>query len=207
MREISETKVISRVRRKTRSRKLILAILVFLLLQFFALEGLIIYNGEPDPETKTDYLIILGAGLNGDVPSISLRERLSAGAEYLEKYPDTIVVVSGGQGRGETVTEAEAMKKYLVSEGIDESRILTETKATSTMDNFRLSRKLIESKTGKPLREVTFATNSFHIFRAKMLAERNGLIAHAVSPKRELIVIPSYLREYFAIVKSYIVDK
>jgi len=207
LRGISETKVISRVRRKTNNNKIILPILVILLLQFLAVEGLIIYNGTPDPQTKTDYLIILGAGLKGDVPSISLRERLNAGAEYLKKYPDTVVVVSGGKGRGETITEAEAMKKYLVSEGIDENRILTETRATSTMENFRLSRKLIELKTGKPLREVSFVTNNFHLLRAKMLAERNGLTAHAISPKKELIVIPSYLREYFALIKSFAVDR
>lgn len=207
MRGISETKVISRVRRQKNGKKFIWAVLMVLLLQFLAVEGLIICNGESDPEAKTDYVIILGAGLNGDVPSISLSERLSAGAEYLKKYPDAIAVVSGGQGRGETVTEAEAMKKYLVSEGIAEERILTETRAASTMDNFRLSRELIESKTGKKLREVTFVTNSFHILRAKMLAGRNGLIAHAVAPDKELIVIPSYIREYFALIKSYIIDR
>lgn len=207
MREISETKVISRVRRKTNGKKYILIIFVILLLQFLAIEGLIVYNGMPDRVTKTDYIIILGAGLYGDVPSISLRERLSAGIAYLKKYPDTIAVVSGGRGRGETVTEAEAMKKYLVSKGIDESRILAETQATSTMDNFRLSRKLIESKTGKQLREVTVATNSFHILRTRMLAERNGLIVHVISPEKELIVIPSYVREYFALIKSFVVDR
>ncbi len=183
-----------------------LPVLVILLLQFLALEGLIIFSGGSDPQTKTDYLIILGAGLKGDVPSVSLRERLAAGTEYLKKYPDTIVVVSGGQGRGETVTEAEAMKKYLVSNGIDESRILSETRASSTMENFRLSRELIETRAGKPVREITFITNSFHILRAKMLAERNGLNAHAISGKTVQIVIPSYLREYFALIKSFVVD-
>ncbi len=207
MRGISETKVISRVRKKANYKKIILPVLVILLLQFLAVEGLIIYSGVSDPETKTDYLIILGAGLKGDVPNISLRERLEAGAKYLKKYPDTIVVVSGGQGRGETITEAEAMKKYLVSVGVDEGRILTETGSTSTMENFRLSRELIESKTGKQLRKVTFITNSFHILRAKMLAERNGLDAHAISGKTVQIVIPSYLREYFALIKSFIVDR
>lgn len=207
MRGISETKVISRVRKKTYYKKFILPVLVILLLQFLALEGLIIFNGNSDPETKTDYLIILGAGLKGDMPSISLRERLDAGVRYLKKYPDAMVVVSGGQGRGETITEAEAMKKFLVSKGIDESRILSENRASSTMENFRLSRELIETRAGKPVREITFITNSFHILRAKMLAERNGLDAHAISGKTVQIVIPSYLREYFALIKSFIIDR
>ncbi len=206
MRGISETKVISRVRKKTNYKKYILPVLVILLLQFIVLEGLIIFSGGSDPETKTDYLIILGAGLRGEVPSISLGERLDAGVKYLEKYPDSVVVVSGGKGRGETITEAEAMKKYLVSKGVDEGRILTENRASSTMENFRLSRELIETRAGKPVRDVTFITNSFHILRAKMLAKRNGLNAHAISGKTVQVVIPSYFREYFALIKSFVVD-
>ncbi|HEX2944829.1 MAG TPA: YdcF family protein [Clostridia bacterium] len=207
MRGISEAKVISRVKRKTSRKRYILPIVMILLLQFLAIECLIIFSGYSDTPVKTDYLIILGAGLKGDIPNVSLRERLAAGVQYLEKNPYTIVVVSGGQGRGETITEAEAMKKYLVSKGIDEGRILSEPRASSTMENFKFSRELIEANAGKQVREVAFITNSFHILRAKMLAERNGFNAHAISGKTVQIVIPSYIREYFALIKSFVFDR
>ena len=194
--------------KKRRIKKIIGAFLTVVAIQFAAAELLLIMNSKSDAETQTDYIVILGAGLNGETPSLSLHERLKAGVEYLRKYPDTYVVVSGGQGRGETITEAEAMRRFLTSNGIDEDRILLESSATSTMENFKYSRRLIEERTGKPAGKVSFVTNSFHILRSKLLAKRNGLDAYAISVKTpEQVLVQMYLREYFALIKSLIVDK
>jgi len=164
-----------RNRIKRTIKRLIPAILVLLVVQFVVVELLLIGNAVPDQEKETEYLIILGAGLNGETPSLSLYERLKTGLDYLLKYPDTKVVVSGGQGRGESITEAEAMRRYLIANGISHDRILSESMATSTMENFKYSKKLIEEVTGKPVGEISFVTSSFHILRSKKLAKRNGL--------------------------------
>ena len=131
-----------------------------------------------------------------------------AGVQYLEKYSDTRVVVSGGQGQGEDITEAEAMRRFLISKGIDESRILLESRATSTMENFRFSKAIIEKESGKAVTKITFVTSSFHIARAKLLARRNGLDVRAVSCKTpNQVILKTYLREYFALFKSIFLDR
>lgn len=208
MREIVEAKIISRVQRKRNYGKVIAVLLIILLLQFVALECLIILNGRSDEEVSSDYLIILGARVNGEEISLTLKSRLDAGLMYLLRHPDTKVVVTGGQGKGETIEEAEAMRRFLVENGIKESRIIVEPVSTSTMENFKLSRDLIMQKTGKPVSEITFVTNDFHVLRAKMLARRNGLNAHAIScetPRQ--VIVQVYLREYLALIKSFLVDR
>lgn len=207
MREISRAKFISRVKRKTNTKKTVVVVLVLLILQFVLIEGLIVLNGRSDAETGTDFLIILGAGLNGRAISPSLKSRLDAGLLYLRKFPDVKVVVSGGQGRGEDITEAEAMREFLIANGIDEGRIMSEPNATSTMENFTFSKALIEQQIGEPASDITFVTNSFHVLRAKMLAGRNGLNATAIAGDTSHIAPLFYLREYFAIIKSFIFDR
>lgn len=203
-----EAKIISRVKKKSNYKRVIAILIAMAVLQFAAVEGLLLYNGRSDAETRTDFLIILGAGIKGETLSLVLYNRLLAGLRYLEKYPDTQVVVSGGQGRGEAITEAEAMSRFLVSNGIDKSRILLEGRSTSTMENFSFSKSLIEQKTGQPVSDVTFVTSSFHILRSKMLSERNGLEVHAISCRTPMqVILQTYFREYFALFKSLLLDK
>lgn len=208
MKSNREAKIISRVKRKPKYKRTLAFLLVVMILQFAIIEGLLIYSGRSDTEVSTDYLIVLGAGINGETPSLALHERLLAGLRYLEKYPDTKVVVSGGQGRGEAITEAEAMRRFFVSNGIDEGRILLESRATSTMENFSFSRQLIEQKTGRLVSEITFVTNSFHVLRSKMLAGRNGFKAYALSCKTpDQVIVQMYFREYLAFFKSLFIDR
>jgi len=203
-----EAKFISRVKKKPNYKRAVIILLATAILQFAVVESIIIFNGKSDPEIRTDYLIILGAGIKGETLSLALYERLMVGLKYLEKYPDVQVVVSGGQGPDETITEAEAMRRFLVSRGIEERRILLETRATSTMENFVFSKSLIEQKSGGSVSDITFVTNSFHILRAKMLAGRNELHAHALSSKTPVqVIVQVHIREYLAIFKSLLVDK
>lgn len=206
MNRIRRVEVISRVKKKSKLVRIIWALIFACILQFAVILSLIYIEGVSDNETGTDYLVILGAGLEGETPSLSLLERLRAGSRYLREHPDTTVIVSGGQGRGEDITEAEAMRRYLVKNGIEENRIIMESRATSTMENFRYSRQLIEERTGGHVGEITFITNKYHIFRSRILARRNGLTAYALASEDFDGVWAKYLREYFAFVKSMIFD-
>jgi len=207
MNGIKEQKVISRVRRKSRGKTVILILLCAFVLQFAAVMGLILSGASSDPETETDYLLILGAGLAGEEPSPSLYERLKTGAGYLKRHPDTVVIVSGGQGKGETITEAEAMRRYLVAAGIEDNRIILEPKASSTMENFRFAKEIIEQRTGAPADEITFITNDFHVYRSRMLAGRNGFRAHALASDTADGALMMYIREYLAMIKSFFFDR
>jgi len=194
--------------RKQKIKKLLSRVLLIFLIQFAAVELLLVAYSGASSDVETEYLLILGAGLDGEIVSLSLYNRLMAGVEYLNKYPDAKVIVSGGQGPNEAITEAEAMRRFLVSRGIDEGRILTEDRSTSTMENFRFSKKVIEEDAGKPVSEITFITNSFHILRSKILAARNGFLAHAISCETpDRVIVQMYIREYFALLKSLIFDR
>lgn len=91
--------------------------------------------------TARTYSSCWAAPLRGERVSLTLKLRLDAALEYLEHSPNTAVIVSGGKGDGENISEAEAMKRYLVSHGVDEGRIITEDKSTSTWENFKFSKR------------------------------------------------------------------
>lgn len=162
---------------------------------------------------KTDYIVVLGAGLlNGDQISATLKNRLDSTLEYIDKYDKgETIVVSGGKGSDEKISEAEVMKKYLVNHGIAENRIIMENKSTNTFENFKFSKKVIESNSGKEKNDITIKiiTNGFHSFRSQFLSKRVGFAESKVySAKTPWYLIPGYYsREFIAIGKSAIIDK
>ncbi|MGE5678887.1 MAG: YdcF family protein [Pseudomonadota bacterium] len=177
------------------------------LFSFILLEGLIIYGGSSNEEIKAEYLMILGGGLNKDRITPTVQERLLTGIRYLEKYPEAKVIVSGGLGFGETVTEAEAMEEYLVTEGISPDRIISEDKATSTMENFIFSRRILEKNGRLKDNRLVIVTNDFHMYRSKLLARRNGFEPFGISCSTPLYIRANcYIREYFALIKSFLFD-
>jgi len=118
-------------------KKIVLIIIVMAPVIFlWILTGKWIANGQkPIADGKNDYAIILGAKVNGEIPSLSLRYRLDAALEYANQYSHVLLVLSGGQGVAEYISEGEAMKKYLMKNGIDEDRLLVESASTSTYEN------------------------------------------------------------------------
>ena len=100
------------------------ALLAIGVVVFVIIEIPIVKAARTDAPADCDYIVVLGAGLHGDVPSLSLRNRLDAALAWLEAHPDCVAVVSGGQGPGETMTEGEAMQIWLEAKGVDPSRII-----------------------------------------------------------------------------------
>ena len=147
-------------------------------------------------EVDADALIVLGAAVHGDRVTWVLSNRLDTAAEYLTTHPDTVCVVSGGKGDGESVTEASAMQKYLVErKGIDPGRILIEDRSTSTSENFAFSKVLIEKELGSDAK-IAFVTTDFHVFRAGRVAKKAGIDAVGIAaPDVWYIRINNFLRE------------
>ncbi|MHB8076090.1 YdcF family protein [Desulfosporosinus fructosivorans] len=191
-----------------KTRRGVIALSLIGLISFLVVEGAIISNSQPDQVVEVDYLIILGAGLNGEQLSWTLRERMQKGLDYLERFSNVKVVLSGGQGPGENISEAEGMRRYLVEQGISDERILMEDQSTSTMENFRFSKEiLVQQQDYQDSERVAVITNDFHLFRSKILARRNGLIPVGIPSPTPWYLVPNvYLREYFAVVKSLILD-
>ena len=173
---------------------------------FIILETLIISASHTDTEeAETRCMVILGAGLYGEYPSRILVSRLDAALEYLDNRDDMPIVVSGGQGPGETITEAEAMSRYLERRGIDKNRIYKEENSTSTFENLVFSLALMEEY-GLYSEDVAVAivTSEFHLYRAKSLAKQLGLYAIGVAAETPYpsLRILYYFREAVALLNS-----
>lgn len=123
---------------------------------------------------EADAVIVLGAAVHGDKVTWVLENRLNTAIDYLNEHPNAVCVVSGGQGAGETVTEASAMKKYMVERGIDGNRVYMEERAKNTKENFSYSKAIIDSVLGKNAR-IAFVTTNFHVYRAGQVAKAQGL--------------------------------
>ena len=142
-----------------------------------------------------DALIVLGAAVHGDRVTWVLSNRLDTAYDYAVSHPDTVIVVSGGQGPGETVTEGSAMAKYLIEKGLDPDRVLVEDRAESTAENFAFSKSIIDEALG-PDASIGFVTTRFHVFRASRVAEKAGIPARGLgAPDVWYIAINNFLRE------------
>lgn len=190
-----------KIRKTAQAIKRITFTAVFaVLLSFLVIEGLIVahQSGTESPDAPT--LIVLGAGLHGDTPSAILTARLRTARDYLDAHPEAVAVLTGGQGAGESVTEASAMAAWLTRQGVDPARLYLEEQATDTVENLAFSAALIRRE-GLSDR-TALLSQGFHLFRAERLAEQSGFreVQTVSAPVPQLWLIPSvYLREYCSV--------
>ncbi len=188
--------------RLARALRSILIIGLCLVLVAGTVTGIVIGTaGKGQAEKPTEYVIVLGAGVNGTVPSLILSERINRAYTYLAENPDVICIVSGGQGPGEDITEAQCMFDRLTARGIDPERIWQENKSTSTRENLQFSLALIEEKTGARPTEAAIISNEFHLFRAGLFAKEQGLSTVGVPAKTTWFSLRAnyFLREIVAV--------
>ena len=155
---------------------------------------------------KVDYIITLGAGIRSETVTPLLKGRLDKALEYFWKQDgNPKLVVSGGQGPDEPVSEAYAMAKYLKSQHVSEDKIILEDQSTTTLQNMKFSKQKIEKdwkKSGMP--KVIFATNNYHVLRSAIYARKAGLNANGVGSPTSFYFLPSALiREYIALLVIY----
>lgn len=154
-------------------------------------------GGDEAPEAS--YLIVLGAGVNGSTPSLSMVNRLTAVKTYMEEYPGSIAILSGGQGSGEDITEAQAMFIWLTAHGVAPERLLLEDRATSTEENIAFSLDIISDRGGSTTGDVAICSSEYHLCRAKYLAEKQGCAAVTVPARTSypFLRINYFIREAF----------
>jgi len=146
-----------------------------------------------------DLIFVFGAGLIENRISLSLKTRLNKAYELSLMYPKCPMIVSGGQGKNEWLSEAEAMKKYLIEKGVDESKIWLEDKSTTTWENLTFSMQLYDLKDKK----IALVSNQFHMYRVEKMAKKLGLEGYGmVAHLHHMGAIAFYIREYFAFFKA-----
>ena len=182
-------------------RRVLIALLALGFVVLSITGGVIARSAQGTEAAEADYLIVLGCQVNGTVPSRMLRQRIDAAADYLIAHPDSVAIVSGGMGSGESITEAECMYNYLTAQGIAPERIILEDKATSTMENLRFSLALMDEGA-----TAAIVSNEFHLYRAGQMAASLGLDAALIPADTEYpILTASYtLREILAVWKYHL---
>lgn len=204
---------------RNRAKKWLAALLLLLglgLVLFGALEVVIAIHGrdrvmkDPQPEV----MVIFGCQMRRDGPSILLRDRLDTALAYWEEHPDIKIVVTGGKGDDEHVSEAQGMYDYLTAHGVDGENIYMEDRSRNTWENVSFCRPLMENNGMDCMTHCRplLVSSDFHLARILMLWERENpegwspaTLAAPVShfPSR----VQMFFREPLALVKSFLFDR
>ena len=181
---------------------LLTALFWFAFLCLFLTECFLLHASEKEPAQDASHLIILGAQVRGDTPSLSLQARIDTAAEFLLAHPEVTAICSGGQGTGENKSEAAAIRDGLLSAGISADRILLEEASTNTVENLRFCQPLLPS----PDTPAMIVTNDFHCLRAGLIAKKCGYANSSTLAARQfLLTTPHYfVREFFALLKDFL---
>ena len=165
--------------------------------------GFILSAAHPGELPPCDYIVVLGAGVRGTVPSLTLAERIGAAYDYLSVHPDTIAILCGGQGPGEDMTEAACMYRELTNMGIQGSQLLLEDRSTSTMENLTFALDVAEAATGERPDRIGIVSSEYHIFRSSRFAEDLDLEVFGIPAKTTWLPlrVNYYLREIVAVWK------
>jgi uncharacterized SAM-binding protein YcdF (DUF218 family) len=148
----------------------IMGVLVFVVTGSFILRA-----GRQIPHEPIPYVAVLGARVHDYGPSASLQERIDTAYDYLTAHPDTVAILSGGQGNDEPVSEAQCMYDRLTERGISPERLLMEDRSTSTWLNLSYSLDLIEAETGSRPSRLGVISSEYHLFRTGLQAREYGL--------------------------------
>ncbi|SKC73769.1 YdcF family protein [Maledivibacter halophilus] len=190
--------------KNSKATKFINWAIIISLLSFIILEILIFTGAYINDLEDIDYVLILGAGIIDDRPSLELKYRLDKAIKFIEKNPSIKkVILCGGVGEDEKFSEAYVMEKYLLNKGIHEDMLIKEEESTSTYENIKYAKKVIEIIDSRHNVKIAISSNDFHLFRAKYLAKKLGFEAAGLPSKTPLYIIPNHhVRECFAIVKA-----
>ena len=155
------------------------------------------------PKYDKDYIIILGCMLKKDGSLTPLlKSRVDKAIEFAKKQKEVtekniIFIPSGGKGKDEVTSEAEAMRDYLIKQGIKKKNIKIENKSTNTIENMKYSNSIIIE--GKKNAKVSFSTTNYHVFRSGVIASNIGIDCEGIGSKTKWYYYSNALiREFLA---------
>ncbi|MBU5405577.1 YdcF family protein [Paraeggerthella hongkongensis] len=149
-----------------------------------------------------DYIVVHGAGLSGTEPTPLLAGRLDKGVELWKAGGcRALMLASGGKGPDEQVSEAQAMRTYLVDRcGVPADAVLMEDRSSATMENLRNSKAIMDARSGEDSYRAVVVTSDYHVFRAAEYAHKIGLAAEGVGSTTARYFWPTaFIREFVAV--------
>lgn len=182
-------------------RKIFVVLVCVGLAFFVVIEGCVISGFGAKGQANLDYIIVLGAQVYERGPSVVLQYRLDEAIKYLEENPDTICIVSGGQGYNEPFAEAVGMADYLEQQGISPDRIILEAESKTTSENMANSKVYLPEGAS-----VGIVTNNFHMFRALQTAKKQGIenVCGIAADSNPVYLPNNMFREFFGEIKFLI---
>lgn len=183
-------------------RRVFMALVCFGAVLFIIVEGFIISGFSRKGQPGASYVIVLGAQMKAGGPSKALQYRLDEAICYLNENPDSRVIVSGGQGTDELISEAQGMYDYLVAKGIEAERIIKEEQSRNTFENLTFSAEFLD----KEHDSVAVVTNDFHVFRAVRIAEKAGYekVFGIAARGEPFLEYNNMMREFFGVMKDFL---
>ncbi len=158
--------------------KLLYVALTFIVLVIYLLYNVInICSYSNVYENKQcDVAIVLGASVSDDGVSQVYKQRLNHAIELFNDNSIEKIIVTGGKGEGNTLSEAFIAKDYLISQGIPEEKIILENQSTITQENLENSKKIMEEKGYKT---ALIVSDPLHMKRSMLIAEDIGMDAYS----------------------------
>lgn len=192
--------------------RVLLAVLIAGVLAFGGLLGAVLWGSYDHVQGDPQIMVILGCQVKPWGPSVLLQDRLDKALSYLEDHPDLTVVVSGGQGPDEHISEAQCMYDYLTAHGVDGEQILLEDQSHNTVQNLRYTVDLLAEAGYDTTADMVVVSNGFHLTRVRMLWNRvcggDYNLSTLAAPSSHLPSrLKMYLREPLALVKSFLFDR
>lgn len=170
---------------------LVIIYLIFIMMMYTLTSWINLVNIKTK---KLNYVVVLGAGLMGKRVTPLLAARINRGIEVYRRNPGSKIIMSGGQGPDEEIPEAVAMAKYAEEKGVPKKDIIVEDKSKTTRENLIFSHKLM-----KPDSRFAIVTNSYHVYRALVLAKRLGLQCIGYGAKTKwYFTLNAFVREFIA---------
>lgn len=187
--------------------KIISILILIAAIIFLAVLICVILKSRQNLKNPPEYLMILGCKVKKDQPSKTLQSRIDAAAQYLNQNEKVTAFCCGGLVQKEQVkTEAQVIFDGLIKLGVDKNRLILEDKSTTTIENFKNVKALLENMNAKKPYSIAFITSDFHVFRSEIISKNNGLKCRGIGAKspnkkkikhyiREVIVMPfAYMR-------------
>lgn len=199
-------------KRKPLWLKVLLGLVLAGVVTFGALFGAVLYGSHDHIRGDPQVMVILGCQVKPWGPSVLLQDRLDKALDYLEDHPDLTIVVSGGQGPDEPVSEARCMYDYLTEHGVDGAQILLEDQSHNTVENLRYTVDLLAEAGYDTTADMVVVSNGFHLTRVRMLWSRvcggdYNLSTLAAPGSHVPSRLKMYIREPLALVKSFVFDR
>lgn len=178
------------------------------IISLIIIESIIISNSKTTA-TDSDCIFVLGCGLRGDELTLMGKARADSAIDYLRANPNCKAILCGGQGNGETITEAEALYKYIEKAGIESERLFKEERSTDTKQNIVYAKQIVEiNGLNPPTDKFAVVTNDFHLYRSVMISNKAGFEnvekINAPTPKLPFLRTCMYLREYFSLMLEFL---